>query len=105
MRHACCCAIPGGAEAPPGRRVSLPRVLDRFRIPESWSRSAAIMKILVLIPARMGSSRFPGKPMALLLGVPMIEHVYRRVALNQSVTSTVVATCDLEIADHVRSIG
>src|SRR6185312_1165521 len=35
----------------------------------------------------------------------MIEHVYRRVALNESLTSTVVATCDPEIADHIRSIG
>jgi 3-deoxy-manno-octulosonate cytidylyltransferase (CMP-KDO synthetase) len=63
------------------------------------------MKILVLIPARMGSSRFPGKPLAPLLGVPMIEHVYRRVALNRMVTSTVVATCDVAIADHMRAIG
>lgn len=63
------------------------------------------MRILALIPARMGSSRFPGKPMALLLGVPMIEHVYRRVALNKSLTATAVATCDTEIAEHVRSIG
>jgi 3-deoxy-manno-octulosonate cytidylyltransferase (CMP-KDO synthetase) len=63
------------------------------------------MKILALIPARMGSSRFPGKPLAPLLGVPMIEHVYRRVALNQALTATVVATCDAEIADHMRSIG
>jgi 3-deoxy-manno-octulosonate cytidylyltransferase (CMP-KDO synthetase) len=62
------------------------------------------MKILALIPARMGSSRFPGKPMAPLLGIPMIEHVYRRVALGK-VTAAVVATCDREIADHMRSIG
>ena len=62
-------------------------------------------KILVLIPARMGSSRFPGKPMAKLLGIPMIEHVYRRVALNPALTAVVVATCDEEIAAHVRKIG
>jgi 3-deoxy-manno-octulosonate cytidylyltransferase (CMP-KDO synthetase) len=63
------------------------------------------MKILALIPARMGSSRFPGKPMARLLGVPMIEHVYRRVSLNPLLSATVVATCDREIFDHMRSIG
>jgi 3-deoxy-manno-octulosonate cytidylyltransferase (CMP-KDO synthetase) len=63
------------------------------------------MKILALIPARMGSSRFPGKPMARLLGVPMIEHVYRRVALNAALTATVVATCDEEIAAHIGAIG
>ena len=37
------------------------------------------MNILALIPARMGSSRFPGKPMAKILGIPMIEHVYNNV--------------------------
>jgi 3-deoxy-manno-octulosonate cytidylyltransferase (CMP-KDO synthetase) len=63
------------------------------------------MKILALIPARMGSSRFPNKPMAPLLGIPMIEHVYRRVALNPKLTATAIATCDEEIAQHGRSIG
>jgi 3-deoxy-manno-octulosonate cytidylyltransferase (CMP-KDO synthetase) len=63
------------------------------------------MKILALIPARMGSSRFPGKPMALLLGKPMIGHVYERVARNPLLTLTAVATCDAEIADYVTSIG
>ena len=63
------------------------------------------MKILVLIPARMGSSRFPGKPMAPLLGKPMIGHVYERVSQNKQLSLTAVATCDLEIADYVRSIG
>jgi 3-deoxy-manno-octulosonate cytidylyltransferase (CMP-KDO synthetase) len=63
------------------------------------------IKLVAIIPARMGSSRFPGKPMAPLLGVPMIEHVYRRVALNPMLTATVVATCDVEIADHIRAIG
>jgi len=58
-----------------------------------------------LIPARMGSSRFPGKPMAALLGKPMIEHVYRRVAQNAALTLTAVATCDREIAGHIDGIG
>jgi 3-deoxy-manno-octulosonate cytidylyltransferase (CMP-KDO synthetase) len=62
-------------------------------------------KILALIPARMGSSRFPGKPMARLADIPMIEHVYRRVALSRQLTATVVATCDEEIAAHVRKVG
>src|SRR5262245_23212907 len=53
----------------------------------------------------MGSSRFPGKPMAPLLGVPMIGHVYRRVSLSDQLSLTAVATCDEEIADYVRSIG
>ncbi len=63
------------------------------------------MNILALIPARMGSSRFPGKPMAPLLGKPMIGHVYERVATNSLLTLTAVATCDREIADYIRTIG
>lgn len=63
------------------------------------------MNILALIPARMGSSRFPGKPMAKILGKPMIGHVYERVARNEILTATVVATCDEEIASYIKSIG
>jgi 3-deoxy-manno-octulosonate cytidylyltransferase (CMP-KDO synthetase) len=63
------------------------------------------MKIVALIPARMGSSRFPGKPLARLLGKPMIGHVYERVACNRHLTVTAVATCDQEILDYVRGIG
>lgn len=63
------------------------------------------MNILALIPARMGSSRFPGKPMVPILGKPMIGHVYDNVAQNSLLTKTVVATCDTEIADYIESIG
>jgi 3-deoxy-manno-octulosonate cytidylyltransferase (CMP-KDO synthetase) len=63
------------------------------------------MKILALIPARMGSSRFPGKPMAQIHGKPMIGHVYERVAKSPILSMTAVATCDKEIYDYVRSIG
>ena len=62
-------------------------------------------KILALIPARMGSSRFPGKPMALINGKPMIGHVLERVARNELLYQTVVATCDKQIYDYVVSIG
>jgi len=64
-----------------------------------------MVKIVALIPARMGSSRFPGKPMAPLLGKPMIGHVYERVSQNKLLSVTAVATCDREIADYVTSIG
>lgn len=63
------------------------------------------MRIIALIPARMGSSRFPGKPMALLLGKPMIGHVYERVAQSPLLTVTAVATCDREIVHYIESIG
>lgn len=63
------------------------------------------MNILALIPARMGSARFPGKPMAPILGKPMIGHVYERVAKSPILSLTAVATCDREIYDYVESIG
>jgi 3-deoxy-manno-octulosonate cytidylyltransferase (CMP-KDO synthetase) len=63
------------------------------------------MRILALIPARMGSSRFPGKPMAKILGKPMLGHVYERVSRNELLTLTAVATCDPEIAEYVTGIG
>jgi len=63
------------------------------------------MNILALIPARMGSSRFPGKPMALISGKPMIGHVYERVAKSPLLAMTAVATCDQEIFDYIESIG
>ncbi len=61
--------------------------------------------ILALIPARMGSSRFPGKPMTLILGKPMIGHVYENVSKCELLKDTVVATCDKEIMDYIQSIG
>ena len=60
---------------------------------------------IALIPARMGSSRFPGKPMAPILGRPMIEHVHERVSGHPLIDEVVVATCDAEIFDHISSIG
>jgi len=63
------------------------------------------MKIIALIPARMGSSRFPGKPLAKILGKPMIGHVYERVNQCDLLTKTVVATCDDEIKEYIELIG
>ncbi len=63
------------------------------------------MKIIAMIPARMGSSRFPGKPLAPLLGRPMIEHVYRRVAMSTVLSEVIVATCDDEIRAAVEGFG
>ena len=63
------------------------------------------MKITAIIPARMGSSRFPGKPLAKICGHTMIEHVLRRVSLAKSLSEVVVATCDQVIADEVTRCG
>ena len=63
------------------------------------------MKIHIGIPARMGSSRFPGKPLKKILGKSMIEHVYRRSMLAKNIDNVFVATCDTEIMDTVRKFG
>jgi len=63
------------------------------------------MNIISIIPARMGSSRFPGKPMADILGMPMIGHVYQRVKMSKTLSEVYVATCDKEIYDYIKSIG
>jgi 3-deoxy-manno-octulosonate cytidylyltransferase (CMP-KDO synthetase) len=63
------------------------------------------MKIISIIPARMNSSRFPGKPLMDILGMPMIGHVYKRVKMSKTVSEVYVATCDKEIFDYIVSIG
>jgi len=64
-----------------------------------------LQKVVAIIPARMASSRYPGKPLAPLLGRPMIEHVYKRVMMSKLVTATYIATCDDEIAVATRIFG
>lgn len=63
------------------------------------------MKVTGIIPARMGSSRYPGKPLVMIAGKTMIEHVYRRSALSTALTDVAVATPDEEIARVVRGFG
>ena len=63
------------------------------------------MNVVALIPARMGSSRFPGKPMAPINGKPMIGHVLGRIENQNNLSITAVATCDKVIFDYVVAIG
>ena len=59
------------------------------------------MKLVALIPARWASSRFPGKPLALISGRPMIEHVYRRALAIPEVDEVHIATDSPEIQKAV----
>jgi 3-deoxy-manno-octulosonate cytidylyltransferase (CMP-KDO synthetase) len=63
------------------------------------------MKITAIIPARYGSTRFPGKALADILGRPMIQHVYERTRQATLVSQTIIATDDQRIADAVISFG
>ena len=62
-------------------------------------------RIIGIVPARMGSSRFPGKPLHPILGRPMVEHVFRRAQLFPNWDDLVLATCDEEIARFGASKG
>jgi len=63
------------------------------------------MSVIAIIPARMASSRFPGKPLIDILGLPMIEHVRRRALLCPVLDDVIVATCDQVIIDEVERYG
>lgn len=59
--------------------------------------------VIVVIPARHASSRFPGKPLAPIAGRPMIQHVYERAKQSQRASRAIVATDDARIRDAVES--
>ncbi|MDC3350504.1 3-deoxy-manno-octulosonate cytidylyltransferase [Flavobacteriaceae bacterium] len=63
------------------------------------------MKTIAIIPARMAATRFPGKPMEEILGMPMIGHCYYRTKLSKLVDEVYVATCDKIIFNYIESIG
>lgn len=63
------------------------------------------MSSVVVIPARYGSTRFPGKPLAPLKGIPVIQHVYQNSRNSLRAADIIVATDDARIRDVVRSFG
>jgi 3-deoxy-manno-octulosonate cytidylyltransferase (CMP-KDO synthetase) len=63
------------------------------------------MKVYVILPARYGSTRFQGKPLCLIAGRPMIQHVYERACRAQGVDKVVVATDDQRIKNVVEEFG
>lgn len=63
------------------------------------------MKVICVIPARHGSTRFPGKPLANIVGKPMIQHVVERVQTAKQVDRVVVATDHEIICNRVQQFG
>jgi len=64
-----------------------------------------MVKIIGIIPARMESSRFPGKPLAKINDIPMIGHVYFRSKMSTLLDDVYIATCNEEIKNYVNSIN
>ena len=62
-------------------------------------------RIIAVIPSRWASSRFPGKPLAIIAGKPMIQWVYERTAKATKISDTIVATDDERIVVAVKSFG
>jgi 3-deoxy-manno-octulosonate cytidylyltransferase (CMP-KDO synthetase) len=63
------------------------------------------VKAIAIIPARMSASRFPGKPLAKIAGMPMVGHCWHRTRMTQGLEETFIATCDTEIMEYARLIG
>lgn len=68
-------------------------------------RRKARKRVLGVIPARYASSRFPGKPLALIAGKPMIQRTWERACAATSLCDVVVATDDNRIAECCRGFG
>lgn len=62
-------------------------------------------KVITVIPSRYGSTRFPGKSLAMIGGKPLVQWTYERSCLAKNVDEVVVATDDERIVDAVRSFG
>lgn len=61
--------------------------------------------VLAVIPARFGAQRFPGKPLAMLWGKPMLQHVWERARAAEGLDELVIATDDERIASVARAFG
>lgn len=62
-------------------------------------------RVAIVIPARFGSTRLPGKPLADIHGKPMVQHVYDRARQVPGADTVVVATDDVRVADAVQAFG
>lgn len=62
-------------------------------------------KLAVIIPARWGSTRFPGKPLHLIAGKPLIQHVWERASEARCADQVVIATDDMRIAEAAFDFG
>jgi len=62
-------------------------------------------RVVIVIPARYGSTRLPGKPLLDIIGKPMVQHVYERACEVEGADEVIVATDDERVAAAVRAFG
>jgi 3-deoxy-manno-octulosonate cytidylyltransferase (CMP-KDO synthetase) len=79
--------------------------LPGWKLPQERITTVPPVRVLAVIPARWGSTRFPGKPLALIDGRPMVELVYRQVERARRVDRILVATDDFRIRGSVEGFG
>ncbi len=95
--HASARAVAGWVTRARGGRGAVREVADAIL-------AAALPRFVVVIPARMASTRLPGKPLRLLAGEPMVVHVWRR-AQAAGAAQVIVAHDDERIGDAIRAVG
>jgi 3-deoxy-manno-octulosonate cytidylyltransferase (CMP-KDO synthetase) len=67
--------------------------------------NVAMPKVVAIIPARWGSTRFPGKPLHAIAGKPLIQHVWERCRAARTLDGVIVATDDMRIAEAAFGFG
>jgi 3-deoxy-manno-octulosonate cytidylyltransferase (CMP-KDO synthetase) len=88
----------------PGQRLENHHDKGKSKVPVPENLDETAMTIAV-IPARYGSSRLEGKPLALIAGKPMIQRVYEQAQKSQAISKTIVATDDERILKVVEDFG
>lgn len=69
------------------------------------SMSSSEQRVAIIIPARYGSTRLPGKPLADIAGKPMVQHVYERALQVSNAHAVIIATDDERVAEAVRAFS
>ena len=92
----------------PKRKTSLsgrPEHLTGIISPKTGLNKKSQPKVLAIIPARIGSSRFPGKPLALIAGKTLLERLYETISRARLIDRVVVATDSNDIKKVVERFG
>ena len=88
-----------------GRLRKAHRLIARRSVSQPNSIKSQMSRTAIIIPARWGSTRFPGKPLHLLAGKPLVQHVWERCKKVRAADRIIVATDDMRIAEAVLDFG